>query len=83
MLRHRRSLVLSLAAALLGSICQVVVPLVARQIVDNVILVADAPLLPWLALLVALALVTFGFTYIRRYHGGQVALEVQDRKSVV
>ncbi|RFA11120.1 ABC transporter ATP-binding protein [Subtercola boreus] len=78
MLRHRRSLVLSLGAALLGSACQVVVPLVARQIVDNVILVADAPLLPWLALLVGLALVTFGFTYLRRYHGGQVALEVQN-----
>ncbi|RFA14380.1 ABC transporter ATP-binding protein [Subtercola boreus] len=78
MLRHRRSLILSLGAALLGSACQVVVPLVARQIVDNVILVADAPLLPWLALLVGLALVTFGFTYVRRYHGGQVALEVQN-----
>ncbi|RFA21865.1 ABC transporter ATP-binding protein [Subtercola boreus] len=77
MLRHRRSLYLSLGAALLGSACQVVVPLVARQIVDNVILVPDAPLLPWLGLLIALAAVTFAFTYVRRYHGGQVALEVQ------
>ena len=55
MTRHRRSLYLSLGAALLGSACQVVVPLVARQIVDNVILVPNAPLLPWLALLLALS----------------------------
>ncbi|CAN5320808.1 hypothetical protein BH09ACT6_BH09ACT6_03090 [soil metagenome] len=77
LLRHRGSLYLSLGAALLGSACQVVIPLVARQIVDNVILVADAPLLPWLSLLVALSAAVFVFSYVRRYRGGQVALEVQ------
>ncbi|MEF2976575.1 ABC transporter ATP-binding protein [Subtercola sp. YIM 133946] len=78
MLRHRRSLYLSLGAALLGSACQVVIPLVARQIVDNVILVQDAPLLPWLGLLLALSAAVFGFAYVRRYRGGEVALEVQN-----
>ncbi|UFS60798.1 ABC transporter ATP-binding protein [Subtercola endophyticus] len=78
MTRHRRSLYLSLAAALLGSACQVVVPLVARQIVDNVILVQDAPLLPWLGLLLALSAAVFFFAYVRRYRGGEVALEVQN-----
>ncbi|HEY5320720.1 MAG TPA: ABC transporter ATP-binding protein, partial [Galbitalea sp.] len=77
MLRHRRSVIISLAAALLGSACQVVVPLVARQIVDNVIVAKSSPLLPWLILLVALAAATFGFAYLRRYRGGKVALEVQ------
>jgi ATP-binding cassette subfamily B protein len=77
MLRHRRSVVISLAAALLGSACQVIVPLVARQIVDNVIVAKSSPLLPWLILLVALAAATFGFAYLRRYRGGKVALEVQ------
>ncbi|QWT22988.1 ABC transporter ATP-binding protein/permease [Subtercola sp. PAMC28395] len=77
LLRHRRSLYLSLGAALLGSACQVVIPLVARQIVDNVILVPDAPLLPWLALLLTLSAGVFGFAYVRRYRGGKVALEVQ------
>jgi ATP-binding cassette subfamily B protein len=78
MLRHRRSVIISLSAALLGSACQVVVPLIARQIVDNVITRHDSPLLPWLILLVALAAATFGFAYLRRYRGGRVALEVQN-----
>jgi ATP-binding cassette subfamily B protein len=78
MLRHRRSVIISLAAALLGSACQVVVPLIARQIVDGVIVAHTSPLLPWLVLLVALALATFGFSYLRRYRGGRVALEVQN-----
>jgi ATP-binding cassette subfamily B protein len=78
MLRHRRSVVISLVAALLGSACQVVVPLVARQIVDGVIVAKTSPLLPWLALLIALAIATFGFTYLRRYRGGRVGLEVQN-----
>ncbi|WIE55904.1 ABC transporter ATP-binding protein [Curtobacterium sp. MCBD17_003] len=78
MLRHRRSVVISLVAALLGSLCQVVVPLVARRIVDGVIVAHTSPPGPWLALLLALAAATFGFTYLRRYRGGRVALEVQN-----
>jgi ATP-binding cassette subfamily B protein len=78
MLRHRRSVVISLVAALLGSLCQVFVPLVARQIVDGVIVEKTSPLAPWLVLLLALAAATFGFTYLRRYRGGRVALEVQN-----
>jgi ATP-binding cassette subfamily B protein len=77
MLRHRADLMLALAAAVLGSACQTLVPLVERQIVDNVILHHSSRLWPWLVLLVALAAATFGFAYIRRYRGGRVALEVQ------
>src|SRR5690606_34477062 len=51
MLRHRSSLVISLVAAVLGSASQVVVPLIARQIVDSVIIAKSSPLLPWLVLL--------------------------------
>ena len=78
MLRHRRDMVLALVAAVLGSACQVLVPLVERQIVDDVIL--DAQLA---AVAVAgrccsaSAAATFGFAYLRRYRGGRVALEVQ------
>ena len=38
MLRHRRDVVLSLVAAVLGSSCQTVVPLIEREIVDGVII---------------------------------------------
>src|SRR5580700_4354968 len=77
MLRHRRDVVLSVGAAVLGSVCQTAVPLVARQIVDGVILTRTSALWPWLLLLVGLAAASFGFAYIRRYRGGRVALEVQ------
>ena len=53
MLRHRRDVYISLAAAVLGSVCQTIVPLVERQIIDNVILVPRSPLWPWLVLLIA------------------------------
>jgi ATP-binding cassette subfamily B protein len=77
LLNHRRNVALALTGALLGSACQTLVPLIARQIVDGVIVRHDSPLWPWLALLVVIAVATFGFTYLRRYRGGQVGLQVQ------
>ncbi len=77
MLRHRRDVLLSVGAALLGSVAQTAVPLVARQIIDAVILERTSPLWPWLVLLISLAAASFAFAYVRRYRGGRVALEVQ------
>ena len=76
--RHRVNVSIAVGAAILGSSCQVATPLIARQIVDDVIVDKSAPLLPWLALLVVLALIAFGFAYLRRYRGGRVALDVQN-----
>ena len=55
MLRHRRDVVLSFGAAVLGSACQAIVPLIERQIVDAVIVAHSTPLWPWLVFLIALA----------------------------
>ncbi len=77
MMRHRRDVKLAVSAALLGSVCQTVIPLVERQIVDGVVVAQNSSLWPWLVLLVALALASFGFLYVRRYRGGRVALSVQ------
>jgi ATP-binding cassette, subfamily B, bacterial len=76
-LRHRRELYLSLLGAVIGSICQTIVPLAERQIVDGVIVSHTSALWPWLALMVGVALLGFGMSYLRRYNGGRVALEVQ------
>ena len=76
-LQHRADVVIALAAAVLGSACQTVVPLIARQIVDNVIVAHNSPLWPWLVLLIALAGLSFALAYLRRYRGGRVALSVQ------
>src|ERR1700761_7421084 len=77
LLRHRRNLVLAIIAAVLGSACQAVVPLIARQIVDGVIVSHHSALWPWLLLLLGAAVVSFAMAYIRRYRGGQLALAVQ------
>ena len=78
LLRHRRNLAIALSAAVLGAACQVATPLVARAIVDDVIVGGTAPLLPWLALLIVLAVLAFGFAYLRRYRGGRIGLDVQN-----
>src|SRR3984957_16410561 len=77
MLLHRRDLVLALIAAALSSVCLTIVPLIERQIVDTVIVTHTSSLWPWLVMLVALSLASFGFLYIRRYRGGRMALGVQ------
>ena len=77
MLRHRRDVALSVGAAVLGSVAQTAVPLVAREIVDGVIVTHRSALWPLLLLLLGLAAAGFGFAYIRRYRGGSVALQVQ------
>ncbi|HEX5404488.1 MAG TPA: ABC transporter ATP-binding protein [Pseudonocardiaceae bacterium] len=76
-LHHRRDVIFALCAAALGSACQAFVPLIARQIVDGVIIEHTSALWPWLVLLVVIGLATFGFSYIRRYRGGRVGLAVQ------
>ncbi|MFF0147786.1 ATP-binding cassette subfamily B protein [Amycolatopsis sulphurea] len=76
-LRHRREVALALGAAVLGAACQTVVPLLEREIVDNVVLRGDQSLWPWLAALLVVAAAAFVFTYQRRYRGGRVALAVQ------
>jgi ATP-binding cassette subfamily B protein len=77
MLRHRRNVVLSIGAAVIGALGQTAVPLVARQVVDTVIEHHSSPLWPWLVLLAGLALVIFGAAHVRRYRGGRVGLAVQ------
>jgi ATP-binding cassette, subfamily B, bacterial len=77
MIRHRRDVVLALAAAAVGSACQTAVPLIEREIVDHVILHHSSRLWPWLTLLGGLAAAAFAAAYVRRYHGGRVGIEVQ------
>ena len=64
-------------ASILGSVCQTIVPLVERQIVDGVIVRDTSPLWIWLVLLVGLSAAGFVFAYVRRYRGGKMALGVQ------
>jgi ATP-binding cassette subfamily B protein len=76
-LRHRRDVTVSFAAAVLGAACQAGAPLLERQIVDGVIIERTASLLPWLIALVVVATGAFLAAHLRRYRGGRVALKVQ------
>ena len=75
--KHRKLLVLGLIGAAVGSVTQALVPLVAREVVDRVIIARAAPLWPYLLLLIGAALLTFAMAYLRRYYGGVVSLRVQ------
>jgi ATP-binding cassette, subfamily B, bacterial len=74
---HRRNVVLSFGAALVGSAIAAAVPAIERQIVDKVIIDRSSPLAPWLGLLAVAAVVTFVAAHVRRYVGGRVSLDVQ------
>ncbi|HKT57725.1 MAG TPA: ABC transporter ATP-binding protein [Microbacterium sp.] len=76
-MRHRADLFLALGAAVLGSVCSTLTPLVARAIIDDVIIAHHRTLLPWLALLIGLAVAGFGFSFLRRYRGGRLGIAVQ------
>ncbi|MBC3985184.1 ABC transporter ATP-binding protein [Streptomyces sp. AC536] len=75
--RYRRNVVLALGASLAGMAVTALVPLVPKLIIDDVIVAGDRPLAPWAVLLVVAALAIYGLTYLRRFYGGRLALDVQ------
>ncbi|WP_033221278.1 ABC transporter ATP-binding protein [Kitasatospora phosalacinea] len=75
--RYRRNLLLSFGASLVGMAVTTIVPLITKLIIDDVITEHSRPLTPWAVLLLVAAAVVFLCTQVRRYYGGQLALDVQ------
>ncbi|MFE6865521.1 ABC transporter transmembrane domain-containing protein [Kitasatospora sp. NPDC057692] len=75
--RSRRSVLLAFGASLLGMAVTALVPLVTKVIIDDVITAHTRPLAPWAVVLLLAAVVVFGCTQVRRYYGGQLAVDVQ------
>ncbi|MEY9837384.1 ABC transporter ATP-binding protein [Streptacidiphilus sp. EB103A] len=75
--RYRRNVLLSFGASLLGMGVSALVPLIPRLIIDDVITTHTKPLTPWAFALVGAAVLVFLLTLVRRYWGGQLALDVQ------
>ncbi|MFE7635811.1 ABC transporter transmembrane domain-containing protein [Kitasatospora sp. NPDC057518] len=75
--RSRRSLLFAFGASLLGMAVTALVPLVTKLIIDDVIVARTRSLAPWAVVLLLAALVVFGCTQVRRYYGGQLAVDVQ------
>ncbi len=70
-------MLISLGGALVASVATASIPLVQRQIIDNVIVTDKQSIWPLAGLLVIAAAVNFGAIYQRRYRGGRLSLDVQ------
>jgi ATP-binding cassette subfamily B protein len=75
--RYRRNFILSLSGALLATVITAIIPLIQRVIVDDVIVKHSRSIWPLAIALLAAAAVNFGFTFMRRYAGGKLSLDVQ------
>ncbi|MDT0450400.1 ABC transporter ATP-binding protein [Streptomyces hesseae] len=75
--RYRDAVLLALGSSLAGMAVMALVPLIPKLIIDDVIGSHQRPLTPWAILLIVAALVVYGLTYVRRYYGGRLALDVQ------
>ncbi|MFG2608411.1 ABC transporter ATP-binding protein [Streptomyces sp. NPDC048514] len=75
--RYPKDLVLALGSSLAGMAVLAIVPLVTKVIIDDVIGDHSRAMAPWAGALIAAALLVYALTYIRRFYGGRLALDVQ------
>ena len=75
--RYPRNVVLALGGTLVVTAVAAVVPLIQRQIVDDLVGPGHPAVWPLAVLLLGAALTSFAGLYLRRYRGGQVSLDVQ------
>ncbi|MEU2248810.1 ABC transporter ATP-binding protein [Streptomyces sp. NPDC019224] len=75
--RYRRNVLLALGSSLGGMAVMALVPLVTKVIIDDVVVGHTRSLAVWTGLLIVAAVLVYVFTYIRRYYGGRLALDVQ------
>src|SRR6201996_5614943 len=75
--RYRRNFVFALTGAVMATVFTAVIPLLQRNIVDNVIVTRKDSIWPLAIALLAVAVANFGFTYMRRWAGGRLSLDVQ------
>ncbi|MEU8945409.1 ABC transporter ATP-binding protein [Streptomyces sp. NPDC048489] len=75
--RYPKDVLLALGSALGGMAVLAVVPLITKVIIDDVVGNHTRSMGPWAGALIAAAVVVYVLTYIRRYYGGRLALDVQ------
>ncbi|MEU1592296.1 ABC transporter ATP-binding protein [Streptomyces sp. NPDC005708] len=75
--RHPADVVLALGSSLGGMAVMALVPLVTKVIIDDVVGKHTRSMAPWAGALIGAAVLVYVFTYIRRYYGGRLALDVQ------
>ncbi|MFV0135878.1 ABC transporter ATP-binding protein [Streptomyces sp. HMX87] len=75
--RYPKDVVLALGSSLAGMAVMALVPLITKVIIDDVIVGKTRDMAVWAGLLIGAALAVYALTYIRRYYGGRLALDVQ------
>ncbi len=75
--RYPRNVMLALAGTLVVSAVGITIPLIQRDIVDNLTSPARTAIWPLALALLGAALANFGALYLRRYRAGQLSLDVQ------
>ncbi|MEV7522117.1 ABC transporter ATP-binding protein [Streptomyces sp. NPDC091371] len=75
--RYKANVLLALGSSLAGMAVMALVPLVTKVIIDDVIGDRSKPMGPWAGMLIGAAVLVYVLTYIRRYYGGRLALDVQ------
>lgn len=75
--RYKVNVLLALGSSLGGMAVMALVPLVTKVILDDVIGDQSKPMGPWAGMLIGAAVLVYVMTYIRRYYGGRLALDVQ------
>ncbi|MEE1743097.1 ABC transporter ATP-binding protein [Streptomyces sp. JV184] len=75
--RYRRNVLLALGSSLAGMAVMALVPLITKVIIDDVVVGHTRSLAVWTGLLIVAAALVYISTYIRRYYGGRLALDVQ------
>ncbi|MFB7504567.1 ABC transporter transmembrane domain-containing protein, partial [Streptomyces broussonetiae] len=75
--RYPKDVVLALGSSLAGMAVMAVAPLITKVIIDDVIGNHTRSMAPWAGALIGAALLVYASTYVRRYYGGRLALDVQ------
>jgi ATP-binding cassette subfamily B protein len=75
--RYPGNVLLALSGTLVVTAVAAGIPLIQRQIVDDLVGHGNQPVWPLAVALLGAALASFGGLYLRRYRGGQVSLDVQ------
>ncbi|MEU9296190.1 ABC transporter ATP-binding protein [Streptomyces sp. NPDC048266] len=75
--RYKANVILALGSSLVGMGVLALVPLVTKVIIDDVIGTKTRDLGVWTGLLIGAAVLVYVLTYVRRYYGGRLALDVQ------
>jgi ATP-binding cassette, subfamily B, bacterial len=75
--RFKRDVIIALSGALLYTAATLTIPLLQRDIIDNVIVTHKESVWPLAIGLIIAAAANFVGVYMRRYRGGKLALDVQ------